>query len=196
VGVFYGQGPVFTTLVAGTPSIDARRINYVGRTQMRSRTWLLVAGITAVAGLVFAGCGASKGSDVSTGAAATAPSTTSTSASGNTLTVKMADYSFTPANPTVKAGDVTISAPNGGQVEHELVLLKTNDNPASLPVNGNEVDEDGLEAKGAESPGEITDVPPGQTKSGKFKLTPGKYVMICNVPGHYKLGMYGSVTVK
>jgi uncharacterized cupredoxin-like copper-binding protein len=160
---------------------------------MRSRTWLLGAGVPVVAGLLFAGCGASKGSDVPTSAATTSQSTT---ASGNTLTVKMADYSFTPSNPTVKAGALTITAPNDGQIQHELVVLKTDQNSASLPQKGAEVDEDGLEAKGVENEGEITDVAPGQSKSTDFKLTAGKYVMICNVPGHYAQGMYGTLTVK
>ena len=93
------------------------------------------------------------------------------------------------------AGPVTITTPNGGQVEHELVLLKTDRSPTSLPVKGNEVDEEGLEAKGVETPGEIEEVGPGQTKSGSFKLA-GSYVMICNLPGHFQKGMYGSLTVK
>ena len=58
----------------------------------------------------------------------------------------------------------------------------------------NRIDEEGL--TGAKSVGEITDVGPGQTKRHRFQLTPGKYAMICNVAGHYKAGMYGSVVVK
>jgi uncharacterized cupredoxin-like copper-binding protein len=186
---------VFTTL-AGVVSGREAELNYSREegTQMRSRTWLLVAGATAVAGLLFAGCGSSKGSDAGTTAAAGSQSSTTSGGAG--LTVKMGDYSFTPSNPTVKAGKVTITSPNDGQVEHEMVVLKTDRNPASLPVHGNEVDEEGLEAKGVENAGEIEEVGPGQTKSTDFNLTPGKYVMICNVPGHYKLGMYGSITVK
>jgi uncharacterized cupredoxin-like copper-binding protein len=164
---------------------------------MRSRTWLLVAGATAVAGLLFAGCGASKGSDVGTSAVATSQSTQSTTtASSNELTVKLGDYSFTPSDPTVKAGKLTITAPNDGQIQHELVVLKTDQNAASLPQKGAEVDEDALEAKGVENEGEITDVAPGQSKSNDYNLEPGHYVMICNVPGHYAQGMYGTLTVK
>jgi uncharacterized cupredoxin-like copper-binding protein len=161
---------------------------------MRSRSWLLVASATAVAGLLFAGCGASKGSDVGTSAAAT-PQTTTTSSS-NGLTVKLADYSFTPSDPTVKAGKLTISAPNDGQIQHELVVLKTDQDAASLPQKGAEVDEDGLDAKGVKNEGEITDVAPGQSKSTTYDLKPGHYVMICNIPGHYAQGMYGTLTVK
>jgi uncharacterized cupredoxin-like copper-binding protein len=164
---------------------------------MRSRTWLPFAGVTLVAGLLIAGCGASKGSDVATSAATTSQSTTTSSGgSQNTLTVKMSDYSFTPSAPTVKAGPVTISAPNDGQIQHELVVFKTDKSAGSLPTKGAEVDEDGLEASGATNEGEIQDVAAGETKSTDFKLAPGKYVMICNVPGHYAQGMYGTITVK
>jgi uncharacterized cupredoxin-like copper-binding protein len=57
------------------------------------------------------------------------------------------------------------------------------------------VDEAKLEAEGADA-GEIADVAPGDTKKGTFKLTAGKYVMFCNLPGHYTQGMYGTLTVK
>ena len=132
-----------------------------------------------------------------TSAATTSQSTTASgNGSGNNLSVKMSDYSFTPSSPTVKAGALTITAPNDGQIKHELVVFKTDKPAGSLPTKGAEVDEDGLEESGATNEGEIQDVAPGQTKSTDFKLAPGTYVMICNVPGHYAQGMYGNITVK
>jgi uncharacterized cupredoxin-like copper-binding protein len=156
---------------------------------MRRRT-RGAAGALAIAGLALAGCGGSDNGDGDTTAAETG------TAGGNALTVTMADFSFTPQNLTSEAGNVKITAPNDGQVEHELVLLKTDQSPTSLPVRGNEVDEEGLEAKGVENAGEIEEVAPGETKSGDFKLTSGKYVLICNLPGHFMQGMYGTLTVK
>ena len=95
------------------------------------------------------------------------------------------------------AGKVKITAPNVGKVEHELVLFKTNRDPGSFKVSGGRVNEEALEhAADIEEAGEIADVEPGEAKSETFKLTPGKYVMICNVSGHYTAGMYGSITVK
>ena len=158
---------------------------------MRSQLGL-VSGLAVVVGFVVAGCGGSS-SDTTTSASSGSQGGTG---GGKSLTVKMTDFKFTPSDPTVNAGTVQISAPNSGKVEHELVLLKTNRPAGSLPVKGNEVDEEGLEAKGVENAGEIEEVGPGQTKSNTFHLSPGKYVMICNVPGHYQQGMYGSVTVK
>ena len=164
---------------------------------MRPRIWLPSVGATVVAGLLIAGCGASKGSDVPTRAAATSQSTTtSATGSGNNLSVKLSEYAFTPSSPTVKAGALTITAPNEGQIQHELVVFKTNKAAGSLPTKGAEVDEDGLEASGAKNEGEIQDVGSGQTKSTDFKLAAGHYVMICNIPRHYAQGMYGTITVK
>ena len=157
-----------------------------------SKSVLLTFGTAAVS-LAFAGCGGGGDNETST-TQAQAPAQPSGSGS---LTIGMSDYAFTPNDGTTNAGMVTISAPNQGQLPHELVLFKTNKSPGSLPTLSNgEVDEEGLEASGVESPGEIEDVGPGETKSAALKLTPGKYVMICNLPGHYKQGMYGTLTVK
>lgn len=144
----------------------------------------------AIAGLLVAGCGSSDNTTTTT--------ETKTAASGGkgaALEIKMGDYYFAPKNATAKAGPTTIEAPNEGTVEHELVLFKTNMNPAKLPTEADgSVDEEKLDEVAGEA-GEIADVEPGETKSEKFNLTPGKYVMFCNLPGHYAQGMYGTLTV-
>jgi uncharacterized cupredoxin-like copper-binding protein len=160
--------------------------------QMRiSKTALITFGAAAVS-LAVAGCGGGNNENSTTQA-----QTPAQPSGGGSLTINMSDYAFSPNDSSTNAGTVKISTPNQGQLPHELVLLKTNQAPNSLPTLSNgEVDEEGLEAKGVESPGEIEDVGPGETKSAALKLTPGKYVMICNLPGHYKQGMYGTLTVK
>lgn len=159
-----------------------------------SRSFVALA-LLAIGALLIAGCG---GDDSTT---TTTTTETETAAGGGggagaTLTIKMGDFYFAPKNVTVQAGATTIEAPNEGSAEHELVLFKTNKNPASLPTEANgDVDEEKLDEE-AEEVGEIADVEPGETKSEKFNLTPGKYVMFCNIPGHYAQGMYGSLTVE
>jgi uncharacterized cupredoxin-like copper-binding protein len=147
----------------------------------------------ALAAVAIGACG---GDDDGDDGGATTGADTGTAAGAGTVTVEMGDFFFDPKDVTADAGSVTISAPNVGQVEHELVLFKTDADPASLPVSGGDVDEEALGKQGAEEAGEIADVPPGQTKEKSFKLTAGKYVMFCNLPAHYQQGMYGSVTVK
>lgn len=158
---------------------------------MRQRTKAIaVAG--GFAAFAFAGCGGDDG-----GSSTTAQSPPPAAAGGSALKIEMSEFKFVPKNPTASAGKVNVTAPNVGNVEHELVLFKTDRDPGSFKVSGGRVDEEALEkASDVKEIGEIADVEPGDTKSGSFKLTPGKYVMICNVSGHYQAGMYGSVTVR
>jgi uncharacterized cupredoxin-like copper-binding protein len=138
--------------------------------------------------LIAIGCGGSDKNE------STQPAATSTQ-QGNTVnnaTIKMGEYFFKPKDVSVPAGKVAITAPNTGKIEHELVLLKTDVDPAKLKTEKDgEVQEDAYSG-----PGEIPDVEAGETGKTVLNLKPGKYAMICNVPGHYKAGMYGRVTVK
>jgi uncharacterized cupredoxin-like copper-binding protein len=150
-----------------------------------------LAMLVAVVGLAVAGCG----SDGGTTTVETQASTGAGAGGGAALEIKMDDYLFAPSNGHAKAGKTVISAPNIGAVEHEMVLFKTNMNPAKLPTEADgSVDEEKMDEVAGEG-GEIADVEPGDTKSETFHLAPGKYVMFCNLPGHYKLGMYGTLTV-
>jgi hypothetical protein len=44
--------------------------------------------------------------------------------------------------------------------------------------------------------GETGDIKPGTTKALTLSLKKGKYALVCNLPGHYKGGMYAGLTVK
>ena len=168
----------------------------------------VLTGAVGLAAMAVAGCGGGGGGSSATDAAATSAATTTAqqtqtqaqapaSTGDSKLTIKMSEFKFDPKDPTAAAGKVKITAPNIGKVEHELVLFKTNRDPGSFKVSGGRVNEDALEkTPGIKDVGEIADVEPGETKSGTFKLSPGKYVMICNVSGHYQAGMYGSITVQ
>jgi len=123
-------------------------------------------------------------------ATATATQTaTAQPAAGRALTIRMTEYAFDPNEAVAKAGKVKITAPNKGTVVHELVLLKTDADPGKLPKADGKVDE-------STSVGEIPDVEAGSTKQATFTLEPGKYAMVCALPGHYEGGMYGSLTVR
>jgi len=154
---------------------------------------LAVATIVIFAAPVAAGCGSDGDNGDGGQGAAPSPTATQTAtqppAAERTLTIRMTEFAFDPNDAIAKAGKVTITAPNDGRVVHELVLLRTDEDPATLPKKGDEVDE-------STSVGEIADVEPGSTKEATFKLAPGKYAMVCALPGHYEGGMYGSLTVE
>lgn len=140
--------------------------------------------------LLGIGCGGSNKKE------STQPAATSTQQGAdntvNNVTIKMSEYFFKPKDLSVPAGKAAITAPNTGKVEHELVLLKTDVDPAKLKTEKDgEVQEDAYSG-----PGEIPDVEAGETGKTVLNLKPGQYAMICNVPGHYKAGMYGRITVK
>ena len=156
---------------------------------MRLKSLSLVVIVVLVAP-VAVGCGGDDNGDAGQAATPSATATpTAQPAASHALTIRMTEYAFDPKNAVAKAGKVTITAPNGGSTAHELVLLKTDADPANLPKTGDKVDE-------STSVGEISDVAPGSTKKATFKLAPGKYAMVCALPGHYEGGMYGSLTVR
>jgi len=149
--------------------------------------------------LIAVGCG-SSGDDSGNGTTSTESTSEAAggggASGGKTVEIKMGDYFFAPKDGSAQAGPTVIEAPNEGSVEHELVVFKTNMDPAKLPTEASGgVDEEKLDEV-AEEAGEVADVESGETKSENFKLTPGKYVIFCNLPGHYAQGMYGTITVK
>jgi uncharacterized cupredoxin-like copper-binding protein len=154
---------------------------------------LLVLSTSATLALLAAGCGGSD-DDGASAESTTPPQATTTAAPSaapatGAVTIRMSEFAFDPKEAVVKAGKVTISAPNDGKVVHELVVLKTDAEPSALPMKGGEVDE-------SSSVGEVADVEAGATKKTTLHLSPGTYAIVCNLPGHYKSGMYGSLTVQ
>lgn len=111
--------------------------------------------------------------------------------SGSTVTVelgKASEYAVAPSVDSVPAGPVTFKVDNGGTMMHELVVVKTAKTPAQL------AEPDGT-ANESESVGEAADIEAGASKSVTLNLKPGHYVLLCNLPGHYKAGMYTEFTV-
>ncbi len=163
------------------------------KTQNRLLFGLLA--LLAIGALLVAGCGGDDGGTTTTTSENESEAAAPGGSAGATLSIDMGEFFFKPSDPSATAGTTTIEAINTGSVEHELVIFKTNMDPAKLPTEANgEVNEEKMD-KIAESAGEIPDVEAGDTKSAQFKLTPGKYVMFCNLPGHYAAGMYGTLTV-
>jgi uncharacterized cupredoxin-like copper-binding protein len=110
---------------------------------------------------------------------------------GSQVVAELADYKITLSVPSVKAGTIKIGVRNLGTMEHSFQVLKTDLPPDKLPV-------DGASAKAKEDGkvGEIPSIPAGKSAAVTIDLTPGKYVFICNVAGHYQLGMHTGFTVE
>jgi uncharacterized cupredoxin-like copper-binding protein len=110
---------------------------------------------------------------------------------GSQVVAELADYKITVNVPSVKAGTIKIGVRNLGTMEHSFQVLKTDVPQDKLPV-------DGASAKAKEDGkvGEIASIPVGKSAAVTLDLAPGKYVFICNVAGHYGLGMHTGFTVE
>lgn len=109
-----------------------------------------------------------------------------------TIHVKLTDNTIQLDPATVKAGRITFEVDNAadGNTEHEFVVLRTDMDDAHLPVHKGQVAESRFKKIG-----EVEDLAKGSTRRLSLKLAPGRYVLICNRPGHYEMGMHTSLVV-
>ena len=96
---------------------------------------------------------------------------------------------------TAPAGPIQFVVKNSGAITHEFVVLKASVPDAKLPLKAGKFDEEGQGVKHIAEIGE-DDLKSGASKTLTTKLTPGRYVLICNVDGHFKQGMKADFTVK
>ena len=108
-------------------------------------------------------------------------------AAAPTVQVGLAEMAVKAKPASVPAGRVTFVVKNTGSVEHELVVVRGG---GALRVKGFKADEHGRDL------GEIEDIAPGKSGRLTLTLTPGTYSLICNVVGHYQLGMRGKLVVR
>ncbi|MEE9278190.1 MAG: hypothetical protein V3V06_07235 [Dehalococcoidia bacterium] len=108
----------------------------------------------------------------------------------STVNVELQEFSVTPDVTSVEEGDVTSVVTNAGTTPHEFWIIATDLAPDALPVSGSQVDTAQLNVVG-----NIEQFDAGLTMPLTVALTPGNYVLICNVPGHYQLGMFTAFTV-
>lgn len=113
-------------------------------------------------------------------------------ATGPTLRVTIKDFKIEPALPSVEGGPVTLRVWNDGPTTHEFVVVRSDlpDDELPLGEDGIRVDEDAVTAVdeldeiGAKTRGDLS-----------LSLSPGRYVLFCNLEGHYLAGMHASIEV-
>lgn len=120
--------------------------------------------------------------------AAVTLASTSDAASKST-TVTLSEFKVSPSPKSVTHGKVTFTAKNTGTMEHYLIVIKTSTAASKLKVSDNRASEKGRVGK-------VDDIAAGTSKKLTLDLKKGHYVLICNIPGHYKAGMHADFTVK
>ena len=104
-------------------------------------------------------------------------------------------YMGIKASPgAVKAGEITFNVTNDSKdTVHEMIVMYLANPGKPLPYleAENRVDEDKAGDKG-----EVSELDPGKSGTLTVELKAGKYLLICNVPGHYGAGMWAEFTVE
>jgi uncharacterized cupredoxin-like copper-binding protein len=100
---------------------------------------------------------------------------------GGTSKVKLREWAIAPVPAKATAGKITFVVKNSGKTRHEFVVIRTNLPADKLPTKNGRASEKGQK-------GEIGDLLPGATKRLTLTLAKGKYVLICNLSGHYQAG--------
>ncbi len=103
----------------------------------------------------------------------------------------LSDFKIVSDHATVTAGRTVIGIRNHASMLHEVIVIKTDLAPDKLPI-------DGATAKASENgkAGELLNIPAGASRKLVVDLAPGTYVIICNIAGHYQLGMRVGLEVK
>ena len=111
------------------------------------------------------------------------------------VTATESDFSIRLSASHVAAGPYALVAGNRGPSPHELVVFRTSLalNKLPLAANGN-INENSPELVKVADSG--TSVAPGQSRTLYALLAPGQYVFVCNLPGHYRLGMRAALVVQ
>ncbi len=107
---------------------------------------------------------------------------------------------MTADRATVPAGTVSFLVTNAGSISHELVVLPlpANQVAGTRQIGGDaRIDEAGSvgEASNTCAEGAGQGIVPGTSGWVTITLTPGRYELLCNLPGHYAAGMYTQLTV-
>ncbi|MEA2506217.1 MAG: hypothetical protein QOH48_835 [Actinomycetota bacterium] len=119
------------------------------------------------------------------------------SQNGTVVKASVADFSIKLDQATIPSGKVTFDVANTGPSFHEFVILKTTHAAGMLPI----IKQEGYMRAAEDKKGDVNVAELGGIKVGASKdltttLKPGHYVIVCNLPMHYRLGMRTALTVK
>ena len=114
---------------------------------------------------------------------------------GSPVNVLLEDFKVRPDAAIVPAGTVSFRILNQGPTTHEFIVVRTDRAPAKLPLQS-----DGLtvneEAPGIDLVDDIDGLDIDERQTLVLGLTPGNYVLYCNLEGHYLGGMHASLAVR
>jgi uncharacterized cupredoxin-like copper-binding protein len=114
---------------------------------------------------------------------------------GTLHNVLLKDFEVQQEATVVPAGTVSFLVRNQGPTTHEVIVVRTDLAPDKLTLQ-----DDGLtvneEARGIKFLEEVEGLDIDDRETLILDLAPGRYVLYCNLEGHYLGGMYEALIVR
>jgi uncharacterized cupredoxin-like copper-binding protein len=136
---------------------------------------LIVVWTAGLLAFVALGCGSGGGSQVA----------------GTVVPISEGDFHI--GAPThLTAGEYTLRVHNEGPTEHELIVVPYSSWHLPIRADGLTVSEETIQTRevGSLEPGH-----PGALRYLQLHLAPGRYVLFCNMEGHFMAGMHDELVV-
>jgi hypothetical protein len=111
---------------------------------------------------------------------------------GTVVGVTEQDFRIATTIAQVSPGDVTLRIHNRGPDEHELIVAPERKNGLPIRSDGFTVNEEAVQSS---EPGSVNPQQPGGTRYLKLHLAPGRYLLFCNMEGHFMGGMHTELVV-
>ena len=108
--------------------------------------------------------------------------------------MKMAKMGININPKAVPHGNVRFNVTNlASNLVHEVIVARITDENQLLPYDQsrNKVDVEGVQTLGS-----VAEIDPNKSASLTLDLKPGKYLLYCNVAGHYMAGMWTVIDVQ
>jgi uncharacterized cupredoxin-like copper-binding protein len=98
-------------------------------------------------------------------------------------------------NPkAVPAGKVKFNVTNSSTATvHEMIVAPIADENVVMPFNAND---NKVDEEASHDLGEVSELDPGKSGTLVVDMKPGKYLLYCNVSGHFMAGMWTVLVVK
>jgi uncharacterized cupredoxin-like copper-binding protein len=126
--------------------------------------------------------------------ATTACGSTASAGSSAAPVVRVTERDFRIVAPSsVAAGDLTLRVHNQGPDAHELIVVREGRRKLPMRSDGLTVDEEVLQQREA---GSLEPGQPQATRDLHVHLQPGRYVLFCNMSGHFMGGMHAVLVVR
>ncbi len=108
--------------------------------------------------------------------------------------MKMAKMGININPKLVPHGNVKFNVTNlASNLVHEVILARIKDETQLLPYDQNRSK---VDVESFQTLGSVAEINPNKSASLTLELAPGKYILYCNIAGHYMAGMWTVIEVK